>query len=472
MPKKSPATPLKKAILDTPSTNQAAKLSIADRFAVGKSLRNKVSLAEQGDFILPKKRIGIIDILKKQEKNRLPSYIPIRYQRMMESPFSFYRGAAAIMAQDLACQPSTNIIVQLCGDMHVSNFGFFATAEHKLVFGINDFDETLPGSWEWDLKRLVASAVVACEELGGSEHTSEALVRKIVRSYREKLTEYASMSYVNLAYEFFGERVVRDNFSKLHLKLFDQFIKKTKGQCNLGVFEKFTDLIGKDRKFIENPPLIQRADFTQEGLPMREVLEVAVSKYRKTLLADREFLFNRYILKDYVRKVVGIGSVGTICGVMYFEGSNLDDPLFLQYKEAQESVLSPYLGSSIYQNQAHRIVVGQRLLQGAPDIFLGYATSATKYYYVRQLRDMKGGLTFGEGGCDLEAFEDYAKMFGWALALGHARSGDAAKIAGYLGESHEVDVAFYRFAKAYAAQNLKDYDLFCKAVNSGKLQAI
>ena len=189
-------------------------------------------------------------------------------------------------------------------------------------------------------------------------------------------------------------------------------------------------------------------------------------------MADREFLFNRYILKDYVRKVVGIGSVGTICGVMYFEGSNLDDPLFLQYKEAQESVLSPYLGSSIYQNQAHRIVVGQRLLQGAPDIFLGYATSATKYYYVRQLRDMKGGLTFGEGGCDLEAFEDYAKMFGWALALGHARSGDAAKIAGYLGESHEVDVAFYRFAKAYAAQNLKDYDLFCKAVNSGKLQAI
>lgn len=470
MPKKSPSAPLKKAVLDTPSAINGTKLSIADRFAFGKSLRNEVSLDEQGNFILPKKRIGIIDVLKKQEKNRLQSNIPIRYQRMMESPFSFYRGGAAIMAQDLANQPTTNINVQLCGDMHVSNFGFFATAEHKLVFGINDFDETLPGSWEWDLKRLVASAVIACEVLGGSESTSEALVRKIVKSYREKLTEYASMSYVNLAYKFFGERVVRDNFSKSHLKLFDQFIKKTKGQCNLGVFEKFTDLIGSDRKFVENPPLIQRADVTLEGLPMRDALEAALNNYQKSLLPDKELLFKRYTLKDYVRKVAGIGSVGTICGVMYFEGASLEDPLFLQYKQAQISVLSPYIGSSIYKNQAHRVVAGQRLLQGAPDIFLGYVESASKYYYVRQLRDMKGGLTFGEGGCDLEAFGDYAKMFGWALALGHARSGDAAKIAGYLGQSHEVDYAFYRFAKAYAAQNLEDYDLFCKAVKSGKLQ--
>jgi uncharacterized protein (DUF2252 family) len=469
MPKKSASAPLKKATLDTPSANSGAKLSIADRFALGKSLRKKVSLAEQGDFVLPKKRIGLIEILKKQEKNRLHPAIPIRYQRMKESPFSFYRGAAAIMAQDLASQPTTNINVQLCGDMHVSNFGFFATTEHKLVFGINDFDETLPGSWEWDLKRLVASAVIACEELGGSESDSELIVRKIISSYREKLTEYASLSYVNLAYEFLGERVVRDNFSKSHLKLFDQFIKKTKGKCNLGVLEKFTDLIGSDRKFVENPPLIQRADFTLEGIPMREALEAALTKYQKTLLPDKELLFNRYSLKDYVRKVVGIGSVGTICGVMYFEGASLEDPLFLQYKQAQESVLSPYIGSSIYKNQAHRVVVGQRLLQGAPDIFLGYVASSSKYYYVRQLRDMKGGLTFGDDGCNLEAFEDYAKMFGWALALGHARSGDAAKIAGYLGKSHAIDDALYRFSMTYAKQNLQDYEIFCQAIESGKL---
>lgn len=252
-------------------------------------------------------------------------------------------------------------------------------------------DETLPGSWEWDLKRLVASAVIACEELGGSESDSELVVRKIISSYREKLTEYASLSYVNLAYEFLGERVVRDNFSKSHL------------------------------------------------------------------------------LKDYVRKVVGIGSVGTICGVMYFEGASLEDPLFLQYKQAQESVLSPYIGSSIYKNQAHRVVAGQRLLQGAPDIFLGYVASSAKYYYVRQLRDMKGGLTFGDDGCNLEAFEDYAKMFGWALALGHARSGDAAKIAGYLGKSYAIDDALYRFSTTYAKQNLQDYELFCQAIESGKL---
>jgi uncharacterized protein (DUF2252 family) len=198
-------------------------------------------------------------------------------------------------------------------------------------------------------------------------------------------------------------------------------------------------------------------------------LEAALIKYQKTLLPDKELLFSRYSLKDYVRKVVGIGSVGTICGVLYFEGSSLEDPLFLQYKEAQESVLSPYLGSSIYKDQAHRVVAGQRLLQGAPDIFLGYAPSATKYYYVRQLRDMKGGLTFGDDGCNLDAFEDYAKMFGWALALGHARSGDAAKIAGYMGKSHAIDDALYRFSITYAKQNLQDYELFCQAIKSGKL---
>jgi len=470
MTKKNSAGISKTANLESIGSHKRKKLSTTERFAEGKFLRNKVSLAEQGEFRLPKNRLTVVQVLKKQAAIRNQHLIPIRHQRMAESPFAFYRGGAAIMAQDLANQPTTNIAVQLCGDMHVANFGFFATSEHKLVFGINDFDETLPGSWEWDLKRLVASAVIACESLGGSAAESESLVHKIVRSYREKLYEYASMSYLNLAYEFMGEKVVRANFSKSHLKRFDHFIKKTKGKNNLGVLEKLTDIIGKDRKFIENPPLIERVEISEAGFPINELLDLALIKYRDTLIADKQILLDRYTLKDHVRKVVGVGSVGTVCMVLYLEGNHLNDPLFLQYKEAQESVLSPYLGASIYKNPAQRVVVGQKLLQGAPDIFLGFAPSAYKFFYFRQLRDMKGGLSFGEGGCNLELFEDYAKMFGWALALGHARSGDAAKIAGYCGKSEKLDAALYRFARSYTQQNLQDYDLFCRAIKNGQLK--
>jgi uncharacterized protein (DUF2252 family) len=459
-----------KAGLDS-SSLPLKKLSISERFALGKAKRNQVSRDEQGDFLPPENKLTVVQILKKQASLRNQDLIPLRHQRMAESPFAFYRGGAAIMAQDLAGQKTTDIQVQLCGDMHVSNFGFFATTEHKLVFGINDFDETLPGSWEWDLKRLVSSAVIACQSLGGSDAMSESLVHKIVSSYREKLSEYASMSYIDLAYEFMGEKVVRDNFSKSHLKRFDHFIKKTKNKNNLGILEKLTDLVGKDRKLIEDPPLIERVEISEAGFPLDELLGKALIQYRETLVADKQNLLDRYTLKDYARKVVGVGSVGTVCMVLYLEGNDDKDPLFLQYKEAQESVLSPYLGASACENHAHRVVVGQRLLQGAPDIFLGYAPSAYKYFYFRQLRDMKGGLSFGEGGCNLELFEDYAKMFGWALALGHARSGDAAQIAGYCGKSAKIDAALYRFAKSYAKQNLQDYDLFCKAIKNGELKS-
>lgn len=449
--------------------------SIKKRMADGKALRKSVSIAQQGVYTPPKHRVDPITILENQAKSRIESLIPIRYERMLQSPFAFYRGGAAIMAQDLANQPSTNITVQLCGDMHVSNFGLFGTAEHRLVFGINDFDETLPGSWEWDLKRLVASAVIACESIGGDKSLSKKLVYRICSEYQKRMSQYAKMPYLDLAQEFIGEEDIRKHFCKEHQKKIDATLKATKGQGNIQVLQKLTTLVGKDRKIINKPPLIEHFKKKAYGVPLEKLIDKALLNYASTLLADRKILFQRYGLKDYARKVVGVGSVGTNCLVLYFEGDSENDPLFLQYKEAQKSVLSPYIGESIYRDMGQRVVAGQRLLQGAPDIFLNYGSvqfdiDRSQGFYLRQLRDMKGGMEVGPGGVSLKNFPDYARLFGWALALGHARSGDAAMISGYCGESDDFSAAFYAFARSYAKQNERDFELFKKAVKSKKLK--
>ena len=466
---------IKVAVLNSVETFSDQRPSIKKRTADGRALRKKVPLAEQGIYTPPKNRINPLEVLENQAKSRITSLIPIRYERMLQSPFAFYRGGAAIMAQDLANQPTTDITVQLCGDMHVSNFGLFGTAEHRLVFGINDFDETLPGSWEWDMKRLVASAVIACESMGGDEALSKKLVYRISSEYQKRIAEYSKMPYLDLAQQFIGEKDIRKHFSKEHQKKLDAYLKETKGQGNIQVLESLTKLVGKNRKIVNRPPLIEHFSEDADGEPLKKLIDRALINYSKTLLADRQILFERYSLKDFARKVVGVGSVGTNCMVLYFEGDSERDPLFLQYKEAQKSVLTPYLGESIYQDMGRRVVAGQRLLQGAPDIFLNYG--AVQYgvrylqgFYLRQLRDMKGGIDIGVGGVSLENFPDYAKLFGWALALGHARSGDAAMISGYCGQSKELDKALYAFAKAYAKQNATDFKLFCQAVKSGKLK--
>ena len=453
----------------------AQQASIKKRIADGRALRKKVTFVEQGTYTPPKQRTNPIKVLEKQAQSRNEALIPIRYERMLQSPFAFYRGGAAIMAQDLANQPTTNLVVQLCGDMHVSNFGLFGTAEHRLVFGMNDFDETLPGSWEWDIKRLVASAVIACESMGGNETLSKKLVQHISSEYQKRMAQYAHMPYLNLAQEFIGEKDIRKHFSKAHQKTLDTYLKETKGQGNIQVLAKLTTLVGKNRKIINRPPLIEHLKKGLHGVAFKKLASQAVSSYVHSLLADRRVLFGRYSLKDFARKIVGVGSVGTTCMVLYFEGNGENDPLFLQYKEAQKSVLTPYLGESAYPNMGHRVVAGQRLLQGAPDIFLGFGGVKNKAgdaqdFYLRQLRDMKGGIAVGSGGVSLENFPDYAKLFGWALALGHARSGDAAMIAGYCGQSKELDKALYEFAKAYSTQNQADYALFCEAVKSGRLK--
>ena len=463
------------AVLRSVESFSNPRPSIKKRMADGKALRKIVSFAQQGIYEPPKNRIDPITILEDQAKTRVTSLIPIRYERMLQSPFAFYRGGAAIMAQDLANQPRTNITVQLCGDMHVSKFGLFGTAEHRLVFGINDFDETLPGSWEWDLKRLVASAVIACESNGGSKSLSKKIVLRICAEYQKRMALYANMPYLDLAQEFISENDIRKYFSKEHQKQLDIYLKETKGQGNIQVLQKLTTLVGKDRKIINKPPLIEHFKTNAYGRPLHALLDKALCNYSSTLLADRKILFERYMLKDFARKVVGIGSVGTNCMVMYFEGDSAKDPLFLQYKEAQKSVLSPYLGESIYRDMGQRVVAGQRLLQGAPDIFLYYGSmqfdiDKSEGFYLRQLRDMKGGIVIGPNGISLKNFSEYAKLFGWALALGHARSGDAAEISGYCGESRELNESMYSFARSYAKQNEKDYELFRKAVKSKRLK--
>lgn len=464
------------AVLRSVESFKDPRPSIKKRMADGKALRKVVSISGQGVYTPPKHRIDPVTILEEQAKTRIASLIPIRHQRMLQSPFAFFRGGAAIMAQDLANQPTTNITVQLCGDMHVSNFGLFGTAEHRLVFGINDFDETLPGSWEWDIKRLVSSALIASNSMGGDKSLGKRLVYHIAAEYQKRIDQYAKMPYLDLAQEFIGEKDIRKHFSKQHQKKLDVYLKETKGQGNIQILESLTTLVGKNRKIINRPPLIEHFKKEAYGVPLESLVDKALLNYSNTLLADRQVLFERYSLKDYARKVVGIGSVGTNCIVLYLEGDSENDPLFLQYKEAQKSVLSPYLGESIYRDMGRRVVAGQRLLQGAPDIFLNYGSvqydiHRSQGFYLRQLRDMKGGIAVGSGGVTLETFPDYAKLFGWALALGHARSGDAAMIAGYCGQSKEFNDSMYSFARSYAKQNEQDFELFRKAVKSGKLKA-
>jgi uncharacterized protein (DUF2252 family) len=465
----------KYALLAPVASHHGKPYSISKRIAIGKSLRKLVSHDQQAVYIPPKNRISPIEILERQANQRIDSLIPIRHERMLQSPFAFYRGAAAIMAQDLASQPTTDIVVQLCGDMHVSNFGLFGTAEHRLVFGINDFDETLPGSWEWDMKRLVSSAVIACQTMGGSDAMCKKLVFRISSEYQKKMAEYAHMPYLQLAQQFIGEKEIRKNFTKIHQKTLDAYLKATKDQTNIQVLQKLTTLVGKNRKIINQPPLIVHFNKTLDGIPMVRLVKKALENYSSTLLADRKVLFNRYTLQDFARKVVGVGSVGTTCMVIYLTGDSGNDPLFLQYKEAQESVLTPYLGKSMYSNMGKRVVSGQRLLQGAPDIFLNsgeikHNATDIQGFYLRQLRDMKGGISIGPGGVHLKNFPDYARLFGWALALGHARSGDAAMISGYCGQSKGLDEALYAFATSYAKQNAADYQVFCGAVKSGKIK--
>ena len=444
-----------------------------ERHDLGKSIRKQVSRASIGEFKVTESRQSPIEILLSQAKTRIPEYIPIRHARMAADPFAFFRGGAAIMAKDLAETPSPPIQVQLCGDMHVSNFGFFSTTEHQLVFGINDFDETLPGNFDWDLKRLTASAMIAAKVLGQDHTYGEELVRNICRSYRINLQRYASIPYIDLKRTYLDEKsltkIAAKYASPASQKYLKEVVEKARKNNSQGLIGKLTEITTDGMRLINNPPFIEHPELSRLGRKISDLNDEGLNSYIKSLAPDRRNLLLRYKWMDSARKVVGVGSVGTACWVLYFEGLNASDPLFLQTKQAQKSVLASHFPDTEFKSEGERVVHGQSLIQGAPDLFLGFGHSAEIDFYIRQLRDMKGGISIGGDGINTKTFPDFATLFGWALANAHARSGDAAVLAGYCGKSEALDDALVQFSIAYSQQNEIDYGTFLQAIKSGQV---
>jgi uncharacterized protein (DUF2252 family) len=459
------------AVAEAPAAAPAdhpAALPFAERLAAGRALRDKVPRSAHADWKPAADRPDPIDLLEESNRNRVPGLVPIRYGRMLPSPFTFLRGAAAVMAHDLAATPATGVRVQACGDCHLMNFGAFASPERTLVFDINDFDETLPAPWEWDLKRLAASVVVAGRHRGGSKRDCREAVLACVRSYRERLREFARMKVLDVWYARIAfKTLVRLSRTAAERALWEQGALSARARTAVHVIPKLVSTVREHRRIVDNPPCIYHpAQVDTFEAEMRDLFK----HYRASLVDSVRFLFDRFRFVDAAVKVVGVGSVGTRCAVAYFE-AGADDPLLLQVKEAQHSVLEPYAGKSPYQNQGQRVVHGQRLMQSASDIFLGWSRDDGRGFdfYVRQLRDMKGSVP-------LEAMTppdlaDYAAYCGWALARAHAKSGDAARISGYLGKGDAFDEAVAAFAAAYADQTERDHAALVAAVRSGRLHA-
>jgi len=450
----------------------AKKPSVEERLAFGKAFRSKVPRADHARYEKSPDRPDPVDILEKQNLIRVQKLVPIRFARMLASPFSFLRGSAAIMAADLARTPITGMQVNACGDMHVANFGVYASAERSLVFAINDFDETHPAPWEWDIKRLAASAAVAMQFLGGDKAASADAARTIVRSYRKRIRRYADMGYLEVWYDRIDEQAILGTLSPKVRKRAERAIARAREKGHVQVLEKLTEQVNGEHRIVEDIPLIVRETHTEQGTPVAVALDHMLRSYLESLPLDRRRLLSRHRIVDAARKVVGVGSVGTACWVILLQGVDSDDPLFLQVKEAQPSVLQPYVDSKLpFKNEGRRVVVGQRLTQGSPDIFLGWGHTEGKDFYVRQLADMKGSMSFGEGDREqIEPFMEYCGLCGWALALAHAKSGDPAKIAGYCGNSAALDDAIAKFALAYAKQTDEDYDALDKARRSGRIR--
>lgn len=439
-----------------------------ERREAGKALRDKASRKSHESYKAHSKRTDPIDLLIKSSEGRLPQLIPIRYGRMMQTPFTFYRGAAAIMAADLQHTPASGIRVQACGDCHLMNFGAFGTPERSIVFDINDFDETLPAPWEWDVKRLAASFVIAARNNGFIKKDARECAERCVRSYREHMADYAEMHVLDRWYERINtEDVLARSVSKQkRAEIRKRIAKEAARTVAEDDFPKLASVEKEKPRIKDNPPLIfHQSKFT--GPEFEKMVDEAFRKYRATLPDDRKVLLDHYELKDIAVKVVGVGSVGTRCGIMLMMAGD-NDPLFLQVKEARFSVLEPYAGKSIYKNRGERVVEGQRLMQSASDIFLGWTDGREgRHFYIRQLRDIKIKPV-------VEAYAEqqmgnYAELCGWALARAHAKSGDPAMISGYLGSNSKFDEALANFAAAYADQNERDHDAMLKAIRAGKL---
>jgi uncharacterized protein (DUF2252 family) len=450
----------------------------AERKARGRAARAEVPRATHsvlGD--VPDR--DSVRILEEQAATRVPELVPIRYGRMLASAFAFYRGGAAIMAADLAPTPRAGLNVQLCGDAHLSNFGGFASPERTLVFDINDFDETLPGPFEWDVKRLATSFEIAGRDRGFSDADRRNAVLTVVRAYREAMQTFATAANLAVWYAHLDAETIqaalRAQRDKKHAKELGHAAAKAKTKDSMKAFAKLTQTIDGKPRIVSDPPLIVPVAELSGGAETEGEIHKLLRLYRRTLPHDRRHLLESFSYADLARKVVGVGSVGTRAWIMLLTGKDEADPLFLQVKEADASVLEPYVGKSAYGNHGQRVVEGQKMMQAASDIFLGYVRNpkdpdgVARDYYVRQLWDWKTSA-------DLETIvphglELYARACGWTLARAHARSGDRIAIAAYLGKSDVFDRALADYATAYADQNDKDYSELQNAVKSGRLTA-
>jgi uncharacterized protein (DUF2252 family) len=456
--------------------------TVEERAAAGSAARGRVPRRSHAEFSPAADRRDPVELLEEQAETRMPELVPLRYGRMLVSPFTFYRGAAFLMAADLAAVPHTSLTTQLCGDAHLSNFGAYAAPDRRLVFDVNDFDETLPGPFEWDLKRLVASFAVAGRDRGFSAEQRAVININVSRAYREAIAGYAAMSNLDLWYSRVDvddiEARWREQASAKQMALFEKNLAKVHGKDSMRAFEKLTERVDGELRIVNDPPVIvpihDLIDSAQHE-KLHEIVRGMVRSYRVTLSEDRRALVERYRYVDAARKVVGVGSVGTRAWILLLLGRDSADPLILQFKEAEASVLEPFLGASRFDTHGQRVVEGQRLTQGASDIMLGWLRTTgldgvDRDYYVRQLWDKKGSALVEI--MNFKAMAGYAEVCGETLARSHARAGDSIAIAAYLGKSDVFDRALATFAEAYADQNERDYAAMRNAVDSGRIVAL
>jgi uncharacterized protein (DUF2252 family) len=455
-------------------------MSVPERAAAGKAARSQAPRSSHAEWGPAPDRADPVAILEAQAVSRVQELIPIRYGRMAASPFAFFRGAAAVMAADLDPTPDSGLRVQACGDAHLSNFGIFAAPDRRLVFDLNDFDETLPGPWEWDLKRLAASFEIAARENGFGRRARDRVSAAVGSHYRETIRGFAAGRNIDVWYARLDEDAIRSVLRQAGGRIAARAEKgaaKARAKDSMRALGKLTTKVGGELRFVSRPPLIVPLEELTDGTErdaVEERLRAVMESYVESLKDDRRVLLRRYELRHVAHKVVGVGSVGTRAWVLLLTGRDDDDPLFLQAKEAQASVLEPYAGETEFDNHGRRVVEGQWLMQAASDVFLGWCRvrgidDVDRDFYVRQLWDGKGSTDVER--LSPEGMELYARLCGWTLARAHARSGDAVAIGAYLGKGGSFDAALAEFSRLYADQNERDYAALRKAIDAGRIQA-
>ena len=468
--------------------------SVDQRRARGQEARNRSPLSKHGRWAAVAERPDPVRLLEEQDAAREPDLVPVRYGRMLVSPFTFYRGAAKLMAADLDGTPTAGLNVQLCGDAHLSNFGLFASPERRLLFDLNDFDETLPGPFEYDVKRLAASLTVAARNNGFTKADTRAVTRASVIAYRKAMARFATRGTMDIWYAHLAEdkvsQVLQDAAAEAQKtkkgakaakrvgRIARKEAAKARTRDSLQALSKLAEQVSGEYRIVSRPPLIIPARDLEAtyGIPrddMERLLREQFRAYRATLRDDHRHLLEQFQPVDMARKVVGVGSVGTLAYIVLLQGRDQDDPLFLQLKEATASVLEDHLPASRYRHHGQRVVCGQRMMQAASDIYLGWTETKipdTHHFYWRQLRDMK--VSADVEAMTTVALNDYAHTCGWTLARAHARSGDPIAIATYLGSSDQFDRSITDFSERYSDQNEQDYQAFANAIQSGHLQAL